>query len=126
MKQQPGYYILPKPTKSFWDSLLFVIKIPISLPGWIVSFLLARIITNIILNPTQAKSQRPVHLVHLTDSPHGENNIVIVNLLPKPWYKTLADFLLKFSSTFFVSSRYSRVSNLSLSQSNLSKFTKSE
>jgi len=101
MKQQPGYYILPKPTKSFWDSLLFVIKIPISLPGWIVSFLLARIITNIILNPTQAKSQRPVHLVHLTDSPHGENNIVIVNLLPKPWYKTLADFLLKFSSTFF-------------------------
>ncbi|WP_133128509.1 alpha/beta hydrolase family protein [Legionella nagasakiensis] len=55
--------------------------------------------TNIILSPTYAKTQKPIHLVHFSDDP-TEKGTVVVNLLPKSPYKTLRDYLLKFSSVF--------------------------
>ncbi|KTD44759.1 alpha/beta hydrolase [Legionella oakridgensis] len=99
MKHNSNYFVLKKPPLSLWQSLLFIIKIPISLPSWIISFLLARMMANIVLSPTYAKTQKPIHLVRFSDDP-TEKGTVVINLLPKDPHKTFHDYLLKFSSVF--------------------------
>ncbi len=100
MKRQHNYFILDRRQATFWQALFFIIKIPFSLPSWVVSFLLARSLTNITLNPTQVKKQRPIHLLYLSDDKE-ENGTVIVNLLPNEPRKALHDYLLKFNSAVF-------------------------
>lgn len=98
MKQQNNYYILEKPQRSFKSFFLSIIKIPFSLPKWILSFILARNFTNAALNPNNVKTQKPVHLVFTSDE-KAEKGSVIVNVLPHESLKGLKDYLLKINSS---------------------------
>lgn len=97
MRQLHNYYTLDKPVSSYWDYLKFIVKIPFSLPKWLLSFLLARNITNIALNPTQVKNQKPVHWVSLSDGSE-ESKVVIVNVYPHEPFKWFKDYWLKLNS----------------------------
>lgn len=98
MKQQNNYYILEKPQHSFKSFFLSILKIPFSLPKWILSFFLARNFTNAALNPNNVKTQKPVHLVFTSDEKE-EKGSVIVNVLPHESFKGLKDYLLKINSS---------------------------
>lgn len=93
-----NYYILNKPISNFWTVLLSIIKFPFSLPRWIVSFLLSRNFTLIALNPNQIKTQKPIHVVFVSND-KTDKGAVIVNVLPQESFKTLKDYLLIFSSS---------------------------
>ncbi len=97
MKQKHNYYKLDKREISFGSVVRGILKIPISLPQWIASFFLARTLTNIALNHSQIKKQRPIHVVNMSDE-ENKNEHVIINLLPHEPYKKLKDFLLKAST----------------------------
>lgn len=103
LQQNRNYYTLTNPPRTLKSTLLDFLKIPFSLPSWILSFLLSRNITHVTLNPDNVKTQKPVHFIHTTDEKTDKGN-VIINLLPKENYKSLKDYLLKLSNTFFGSS----------------------
>ena len=93
------YFTQDKPSTTLSEKILFLIKAPFLLPRWIVSFLLARAMTNLILSPTYAGPQKKIHHVYLSDNLE-ENGNVVVNLIPHDSYKVLRDYLLKFCSVF--------------------------
>ena len=97
MKTELNYFILDKQPMPFWERVGSLIKVPFSLPGWLISFLIARSIVNIALNPTEVKQQKPIHPLYLSSNSDGQATF-IVNLLPHETYKTLKDYLLKFNS----------------------------
>ena len=94
------YFKLKAPTTTLGDMALFMIKSPFLLPGWVVSFLLARNITNIALNPNEIKEQRSIHRIPSVTNHEGAQDVV-VNMVPHESYKKLSDYLLKFNSAFF-------------------------
>jgi effector protein SdbA len=98
MHQKRNYYILEKAPSSIWSIPLSILQIPFSLPKWIVSFFLSRNFTHIALNPTQIKTQKPIHLVFVSNE-KDEKGTVIINTLPHESHKTINDYLLKFSSS---------------------------
>ena len=97
MKQQHNYFVLKNASPTFLQSLFFIIKMPFSWPSWVMSFLIARTLTNITLNPTQVKKQKPIHHLYLSDD-STEKGTVIINLLPDEPRKAFHDYLLKFNS----------------------------
>ncbi len=112
IKINNSYYKPKKPANTLsttmWDILKFVVKVPITLPRWIASFLLSRALVFIVLNPDNIKPQKTIHHVFLTDDPE-EKGTVIVNLRPRESYKTLLDYLLKFSSYLSISSSKAKI-----------------
>lgn len=98
MHKKRNYYILENPSSSFWSTLLSILKAPLSLPKWILSFFLSRNFTHIALNPTQIKTQNPIHLVFVSNE-KDEKGAVIINALPRESYKTIKDYLLRISSS---------------------------
>lgn len=97
MQQFHNYYTLERPTNSFWYYFFFILKLPFSIPTWILSFFLARNLTNIALNPTQVKTQKPLHIVPLSDD-INDPSAVIVNIHPHEFLKVFKDYLLKIRS----------------------------
>lgn len=98
MHQKRNYYILEKPASSIWSIPLSILKVPFSLPKWIISFFLSRNFTHLALNPTQIRTQKPIHLIFVSNE-KDEKGAVIINTLPHESYKTINDYLLKFSSS---------------------------
>ncbi|KTD79411.1 alpha/beta hydrolase family protein [Legionella waltersii] len=97
MKIKHNYYSLEKDKKSFWEHLWDTITIPIKIPGWIISFLFARNITHIALNPSNAPQQRDIHLTKTSTNP--EQDIVVINFKPRTPYKWFNDVLIKLTNT---------------------------
>ena len=98
MKTINNYFILDKTPPTLRSTLFSLIKLPFALPSWIASFLLARNIANVTLNPTEIKKQRPIHLIYFSDNP-TEKGQAVINLLSHDPHKTWHDYLLKFSGT---------------------------
>lgn len=97
------YYSITKPTFNFWESLYYVLKSPLLLISWVVSFFLARNVTNLALNPSNIKIQNFIHVVRLSEDP-SENSTLVVNVLPHESHKALRDYGFKFGSSLFGSS----------------------
>ncbi|MFI4919022.1 MAG: glycosyltransferase family 88 protein [Legionellales bacterium] len=97
LQRKHNFFSLSRPPITFWSALMFTLTLPVLLPRWILSFLLARNITNLALNPTQVKKQKPINLIYLSDD-SDESETVVVNVLPHEPNKTLRDYLLKFNS----------------------------
>lgn len=96
MSSKPRYITLESPVTTVCEKIFFLMKAPILLPRWLISFLLARLVTNVILSPAVAKEQKELHPIYSSDDP-GEQGSVIVNLLPKDPHKTFHDYWLRFS-----------------------------
>lgn len=93
------YFAQEKPPTTLGSKILFLVKAPVLLPRWIISFLLSRAMTNVILSPTYAGPQKKIHSTAISYNPE-ENTHVIVNLIPHDSYKKLRDYVLKFCSIF--------------------------
>ncbi len=93
------YFIQEKQASTLGEKLLFLLKAPFLLPRWVISFLLARGMTNIILSPTYAGPQKSVHPVYLSDN-LDDKGIVVVNVVPHDSYKMIRDYFHKFCSVF--------------------------
>jgi effector protein SdbA len=95
LQQDNQYYSLhhtQNEKRSAWSYLLM----PTLLPRWLFSFLLARVVSNFVLNTTNVKRQEPVHYISLSDTQDGLQAVVI-NLLPHERNKLFHDFFLKFN-----------------------------
>lgn len=97
MDKKYNYYSLEKEKKTFWKYVLDILKAPFKLPGWIVSFFLARNITHVALNPSNIPQQRLVHLTKTSDD--SEDDIVVINFKKRPSYKWFNDALIKIANT---------------------------
>jgi effector protein SdbA len=100
LEKYRNYYTLSKHPKTLGSLLLSFIRFPLALPGWILSFLFSQNFSNVTLNASNVKAQKPIHLVYTSDETDEKGN-VIINLLPKESFKGLKDFWLKFSSSVF-------------------------
>ncbi|WP_133129227.1 alpha/beta hydrolase family protein [Legionella yabuuchiae] len=114
LKPENNYFELSKSRPSARQMLFNLLKAPFSIPFWTVSFLLARIVTILALDPSDVKRQRPVHLVVMSDKESealltsdnnnqdnfiaDENDLVIVNLAKHESHKIFKDYLLKFNN----------------------------
>ncbi|HAU1636775.1 TPA: Dot/Icm T4SS effector SdbA [Legionella pneumophila] len=97
MHKKYNYYSLEKEKKTFWQHVLDILKAPFRLPGWIVSFFLARNITHVALNPNNVPQQRLIHLTKISNRP--EDDIVVVNFKKRPPHKWFNDTLIKIANT---------------------------
>jgi effector protein SdbA len=102
MRYHNSYIVQEKPMTTLGKKILSVVKAPFFIPQWIVSFLISRAMTHLILSPNVTALQQPIHHIHFSDDPVEKGNVV-VNLLPKDAYKTTHDYLLKLSSFFHLS-----------------------
>ena len=102
MRHRNSYVIQEKLSTTLGQKVLSVLKAPLLLPQWIISFLMSRVMTNLILSPNFIASQKPIHHIHFSDDPLEKGN-VIINLLPKDAHKTTHDYLLKLSGIFHLS-----------------------
>lgn len=82
MHKKYNYYSLEKEKKTFWQHILDILKAPFRLPGWVVSFFLARNITHVALNPNNIPQQRLIHLTKTSNRP--EDDIVVINFKKRP------------------------------------------
>ncbi|KGP62954.1 hypothetical protein EP47_07505, partial [Legionella norrlandica] len=97
MQKKYNYYSLEKERKKFWDHIVDILKAPFRLPGWVVSFFLARNITHVALNPSNVPRQRLVHLTRTSN--RAEDDIVVINFKKRPYYKWINDVLIKITNT---------------------------
>lgn len=102
MRYKNHYIIQEKSQHSIKDKIFSLLKAPVLLPQWVVSFFLSRAMTNVILSPGYAAPQKQIHLIHLTDEPSDKGQ-VIINLLPKDSHKIVHDYLLKLSTVLHLS-----------------------
>ncbi len=98
MDRNHNYYILKPKKKTFWEQTLSFISVPFKLPSWVISVLVARYVTHIVLNPSSIPEQRSIHLTKLSED--IKDDIVIINFKQKPKAKWFNDFLLKFTHLF--------------------------
>lgn len=96
MDKKLHHYTLDRPKVTVPQFILFVLKLPISIVSWLVSFLIARNITHLALNPSYVKKQRQLHLVALSED--AEDLTAIINLIPHHPMKVVFDFFVKLSS----------------------------
>lgn len=97
MKRKHNYYSLEREKKNFWQHLGSALASPFKLPGWIASFIFARNITHIALNPSYAPEQSAVHFTKVSNDQN--ENIVVINFKPKTPQKWFDDILIKFTNT---------------------------
>ncbi|HEO1387728.1 TPA: Dot/Icm T4SS effector SdbA, partial [Legionella pneumophila] len=97
MHKKYNYYSLEKEKKTFWQHILDILKAPFRLPGWVVSFFLARNITHVALNPNNIPQQRLIHLTKTSNRP--EDDIVVINFKKRPPHKWFNDTLIKIANT---------------------------
>lgn len=98
MDRDRNYYTLKSSKKNFGHLVLSFLLTPFKLPSWIISILVARYVTHIVLNPGSAPLQRAIHLTKLNDK--EQDDIVVINFKKTPKVKWFNDFLLKFSHIF--------------------------
>ncbi|CDZ79211.1 hypothetical protein BN59_03529 [Legionella massiliensis] len=101
MKQKHNYFVLDKPSFDFRKAALTTLKLPYLLIKWLISFILARNITHLALDPTNTKQQSEFNLVHFANDSDEADDAVVINLFPHESHKTLQDYLLKFSGSWF-------------------------
>lgn len=92
MRIDNNYYILRSKKKNLGKSILSTLGILFKIPSWIVSTLVARFITHIVLNPSFIPEQRSIHLIKISEDSHDD--LVIINFKKKPKSKWFNDFLL--------------------------------
>ena len=78
--------------------LLNILSIPFKLPSWVISLLVARHVTHIVLNPSSIPEQRSVHLAKVNEN--LSDDVVLINFKKKPKVKWINDLLLKFTHIF--------------------------
>ncbi len=111
-----NYFTLEKPARSYEEIGLDILKSPLRLPRWVISFLLARAITHIAVAPYEVKQQKAIHPIFLTDET-DEIPTIIVNLLPKEEYKSAKDLFLKFNNAIMTIPFFSNIKKRQLSKS---------
>lgn len=97
MEKSHNYYSLDdNKTKKSSFSFKAMLMSPFKLPGWIVSFILARNITHSALNPSFISEQGIIHHIKTTNAP--KDDVVVINFKKKPRFKWLNDVLMKLNS----------------------------
>ncbi len=104
--QEGKYFTLNKPKTSLTQNLLTLVTGIVFLPLWIISFIVARIVTNLALDPDNIKRQKLIHLVKMNDkSPTDSDNtealkddLVVVNFAKHDKHKKFTDYLVKAMS----------------------------
>jgi effector protein SdbA len=75
------------------DIARFIVKIPILLPWWFVSLIVARL----TINPLGVKKQKDIEFSHLSYDETDDNDIVIINACPPQPKKTIKDLFFKIT-----------------------------
>ncbi len=93
LKSEKNQFVLIK-NKTKLSQLLNFLLFPIELIRWMVSFILVRVLRELILAPSQVKSKRTIHHIAMENP---ADDFVIVNLERKTSLKRLKDRFFKLS-----------------------------
>lgn len=80
--------------KTALQQLLNICLTPIQIIRWAISFIVVRILREIILAPTQVRTQNKIHHIAMENA---DDDLVIINLSPKISFKRLKDRFFKLS-----------------------------